>query len=179
MSHAVVLLGDSIRLAYQPVVTLLLQGFADIWGPEENCRFAKHTARQLPSWFAAAGQADLIHWNNGLWDTSILYPEDGPFTPLDEYLRYLAIILRELRKRCPKIIFATSTPVVEPHASQKNSLIEEYNQAAVDFMRKQGVMINDLYAFVYPRQQDFICDDRCHPTELGKKVAEIIREQLA
>lgn len=184
MKPKVMLIGDSIRLYWQAEITRQLENDFTVWGPEENCRFAKYTAKQLPVWFGVVGTPDVIHWNNGLWDTTHLYAEDGPFTPLEEYLRYLAIVLRELRKRCPKVIFATTTPVVEPHATQKNSVISAYNQAATEFMQAQGVPVNDLYAFVYPQRTTWLCEDGCHPAEAGKaaigaEVARVIRSCAA
>ncbi len=184
MKPKAMLIGDSIRMYCQAEITRQLENDFTVWGPEENCRFAKYTAKQLPIWFGAVGTPDIIHWNNGLWDTTHLYAEDGPFTPLEEYLRYLAIVLRELRKRCPKVIFATTTPVVEPHATQKNSVISAYNQAATAFMQAQGVPVNDLYAFVYPQRTTWLCEDGCHPAEAGKaaigaEVARVIRNCAA
>ncbi|HOG49314.1 MAG TPA: SGNH/GDSL hydrolase family protein [Lentisphaeria bacterium] len=184
MKPKAMLIGDSIRMYCQAEITRQLENDFTVWGPEENCRFAKYTAKQLPIWFGVVGTPDIIHWNNGLWDTTHLYAEDGPFTPLEEYLRYLAIVLRELRKRCPKVIFATTTPVVEPHATQKNSVISAYNQAATAFMQAQGVPVNDLYAFVYPQRTTWLCEDGCHPAEAGKaaigaEVARVIRNCAA
>ena len=184
MKPKVMLIGDSIRLYCQAEITRQLEDDFTVWGPEENCRFAKYTAKQLPAWFSVAGTPNVIHWNNGLWDTTHVYAEDGPFTPLDEYLRYLAIVLRELRKRCPNVIFATSTPVVEPHPTQKNSVISAYNLAAIAFMREQGVPVDDLYALVYPQRAAWLCEDGCHPSEAGKtaigaEVARIIRLHAA
>ena len=51
-----------------------------------------------------------------------------------------------------KVIFATSTPIVEERftspeiSNRKNSDIEKYNKAACDIARKYGFYINDLYA---------------------------------
>ncbi|MDD4098961.1 MAG: SGNH/GDSL hydrolase family protein [Lentisphaeria bacterium] len=181
MKPKVMLIGDSIRMHCQSEITRLLGNDFTVWGPEENCRFAKYTAKQLPSWLGLCGTPDLIHWNNGLWDTSHVYAEDGPFTPLDEYLRYMAIILRELRKRCRNIIFATTTPVAEQHPNQKNSVINAYNQAITAYLREQSIPINDLYTLVYPQRSQWLCADGCHPSEDGKTgigaaVADAVRK---
>ena len=40
----VVLLGDSIRLGYQPYLTELLKGRAEVGGIEDNGRFSLYTA---------------------------------------------------------------------------------------------------------------------------------------
>ena len=69
----VVLLGDSIRLGYQPYLTELLKGRAEVGGIEDNGRFSLYTAWNVLAFLKATGsEADVIHWNNGLWDA--LYP---------------------------------------------------------------------------------------------------------
>ena len=125
----VLLIGDSIRLLYQPKVTKLLEGVYEVCGPADNGRFVKYSINELERWIAGFGKPDIIHWNNGLWDSAVVCEEDGAFTPVDEYTRYLKIMLRELRKYTEKIIFATTTPVREGSANQKLSYIIERNMA--------------------------------------------------
>lgn len=43
----IVLLGDSIRLAYAPRVIELLGDEFEVFHPEDNCRFAKYMLRGL------------------------------------------------------------------------------------------------------------------------------------
>ena len=107
----IMLLGDSIRMFYQKKVIEKLGNDYNVWGPEENVRFARYTQNSLRFYLAEFPNPDVIHWNNGLWDAATLYPEDGCFTPLEEYISSLKIILRELKKTGAEIIFATSTPV--------------------------------------------------------------------
>ena len=60
----VTLLGDSIRLQYGPVVVkeLKING-TEVYEPEENCRFVKHTLRMLFDYRESIKGSDLIHWN--------------------------------------------------------------------------------------------------------------------
>lgn len=113
---------------------------------------------------------DIIHWNNGLWDTSIVCPEDGSFTPIPEYLEYMFKILRELRKVTDRIIFATTTPVKPVNPNQKNDIITEYNKHIIEFMKKEGVVVNDLNALVSSDIDRFISLDNIHLSDDGKRV---------
>ena len=199
----VMLIGDSIRLNYQSVVEEELSGEFSVWAPAENCRFAKYTLNELQRYavrFAKEEQEkiseaeitpvidkaantvrpDVIHWNNGLWDTGIAYEEDGPFTIIDDYIRDMSKILRELRKLSDKVIFATTTPV-KPGTHQRNEVIEEYNKRITEFMESENVPINDLWSVVSENIDEYISEDKIHLSEKGKKVcgeavAKCIRE---
>lgn len=186
----VLLLGDSIRQYTQEKVKELLGEDYHISAPEENCRFSGYTLYMLPEWLQNFPKPDIIHWNNGLWDTSIRYSEDGCFTTKEEYISNLKKILRELKKTEAKIIFATTTPTdpkranYNPHIISKtnNADIERYNEAAIELMKKEGIPVNDLYNVVLPNIPTYIRqDDLIHPTELGvealaEKIADAIKK---
>lgn len=199
----VMLIGDSIRMNYQSVVEEELKGEYSVWAPKENCRFAKYTLNELQRYRVGFSQEktektdeskltptidktenlvcpDIIHWNNGLWDTGIAYEEDGAFTSIDDYIRDMSRILRELRKMTDKIIFATITPV-KPGTHQRNDIIQEYNKRITEFMKSENVIINDLGALVSENIDEYISEDRIHLSEKGKEVcgkavAKLIRE---
>ena len=200
----VMLIGDSIRQGYQADVQEILKNEYEVWGSPDNCRFAKYTLNELGRMFkgfsanitekqagngliapteALSGDIiypDIIHWNNGLWDTSIVCEEDGAFTPIDEYISYMSKILRELRKITDKIIFATSTPVKPDNPNQKPEIIKEYNKAVTEFMKKENVVINDLYSLVNANIDAYIGPDNIHLSAEGKlacakEVAKYIR----
>ena len=46
----IILLGDSIRMQYQPVVGELLKDIAEVSGPEENGRWSGYTLNSLRFW---------------------------------------------------------------------------------------------------------------------------------
>ena len=171
----VLLLGDSIRMAYQKRVTELLGGEFHVSAPGENCRFAAYTLNSLRMWLPKMPKPDIIHWNNGLWDTAILYPEDGCFTHIGEYADALEKILRELQKTGAKIVFASSTPVspekefltTAAPPAHKNEDIRRYNAAARIIMEQNGIEINDLYQLVEPHISEYISADMIHPTPSG------------
>lgn len=78
----VLLLGDSIRMSYQPYVRDKLDGIAEVIGPEENCRFAKFTLWGLQTWITSEKKSDIIHWNNGIWDIFRINDDIGIFSTL-------------------------------------------------------------------------------------------------
>lgn len=165
----VLLLGDSIRVAYQPLAAEKLRGVAEVAGPAENGRFAKFTLWYVDEWFAKFGTPDVIHWNNGLWDVYRHSADQGVFTPPDEYIVTLQRIVVQLKKTGASIIWATTTPVLPGHRHCRNADIDVYNEQAVAVMRAAAVIVNDLNALVKPHAATFIGDDCIHLTEAGNE----------
>ncbi len=174
----VVLLGDSIRLGYQPYLTELLKGRAEVGGIEDNGRFSLYTAWNVLAFLKATGsEADVIHWNNGLWDASRPIAEAGRLVSNEEYARNLRAILGELCRRRPNaaVIFATSTPTRPENQLTYNADVMELNDVARAVMAEEGVEINDLYALV-AAHPEWICGDFIHLTPDGYAAAA---EQVA
>ena len=149
----VLLVGDSIRRGYDQAVRKSLEGKAMVYFPEENCRFAAYTLRQLHEYkrLIQEGEVDVLHWNAGLWDCLRIMGEE-PHTPIDIYAYYIERICIRIQKVYPnaKVIFATSTQVqsekMSPDFKRYNEDIEAYNEAAVAIVKKYGFEVNDLYA---------------------------------
>lgn len=170
----VLLLGDSIRMSYQPLVTQKLQGKAEVVGPAVNCQFALFTLSSIATWIQQLGKPDIVHWNNGIHDAGF-NPQRAPLQiPLDDYVGNLKHILERLRGHTDKIIFATSTP---PHPdkrfredtwSWKPGDIERYNEAAVQLMDEAGVPVNDLHSVVASDFDGMLNEDQLHLSEAGK-----------
>ena len=174
----VLLLGDSIRLFYDEEVKKELGTGYEVFGPEENCRFSKYVLNSIRFWLTEYAHPDIIHWNAGLWDTAILYPEDGCFTDVEEYVDTMKKILRELQKTGAKIIFSTTTPVSEdkkdwpgpmPPAHDNNDIIR-YNQAILNAFKEEDVLICDLHSCMYAEKEKYLGEDKIHPNEEGCKL---------
>ena len=88
------LVGDSIRMNYCPVVYMKLSEFCEVVYPEENSRFAKYTLCEFGHWVEKYGTPDIIHWNNGLWDVLRLNG-DEPLTPIDCYVYMLKRVYKK------------------------------------------------------------------------------------
>lgn len=168
----VLLLGDSIRygvppklIGYGVLVKEKLKGIANVYAPDDNCRFAQYTLRYIHDWAKKVEREsiDVIHWNNGLWDVLRL-DFDEPLTPIDMYVYMLERVYRMLRQLFPnaKIIFALSTAVIEekarPEFFRYNADIEAYNTAARARMEALGVEINDLYEITKGLDMEYHAD---------------------
>ena len=150
------LVGDSIRIGYGEYVRESMADLAEVYFPPVNCGCAESVLRDIHNWKEDIGldRADVVHFNAGLWDTIRIYGDD-PITRPEAYRDYLDRIVKRIRFLFPeaKIIFATSTPVIESGFIQEfetrfNSDIEAYNQIAREVMLRHGVQINDLYALL-------------------------------
>ena len=164
-----ILLGDSIRMGYQPEVQKLLKGLFEIYGPEENCRWSGYTLNSLRFWMPEWPDADVIHINTGLWDMGDDYGFGRPFTKLPDYKENLELIIRVLREHYPgaKIILATTTPTLD----RDQQVIRDYNEVLIGVAREQGAFIDDLYSLFAGKEQDYICPDKLHLTEEGFRLA--------
>ncbi len=182
----VFLIGDSIRFGagekspgYGVYVKELFEGEAEVFAPDENCRFAQYTLRYLGDWARKTDRnaVDAVHWNNGLWDVLHL-DGDEIFTPKDVYVSFLERIARKIGLFFPnaKIIFANNTPVVEAwgHANfmRYNSEIEAYNEAAEKLMAKLGIPVNDLYSLASSFDQSLHADWVHYNAEGSRLLAE-------
>ena len=178
------LLGDSIRLiGYGPRMQELLGDAYQVHQSEDNCRFVKYTLRCLFDWKEDLKDSDIIHWNNGLWDTSTGLFDDGglPFTGEQEYVENMLRVAGELLKITPNVIFATTTPVHPDYPYNSNEVIDRYNAAIVPKLQAMGIRINDLHSVVAADIPGNICEDQIHLSEAGAKrcaeqVAQMIRE---
>lgn len=148
----ILLIGDSIRMGYDKSVKSTLQGKANVYFPEENCRFASYVLRYLHEYQRLLGEApvDVVHWNAGLWDCLRLFGEE-PHTPIEIYTYYIERICIRIKKLFPgaQVIFATSTSVqselMRSDFKRYNHEIEAYNAAAVQVVSRYGFQVNDLY----------------------------------
>jgi lysophospholipase L1-like esterase len=147
----IVLLGDSIRqIGYGTKIGEYLGEDFEIWQPDDNCRYSVYTLRMLRDFQKEIKGADIVHWNNGLWDVLRLFG-DEPFTDIESYRNLLKRVHKRIVFLFPnaKIIFALSTSVLEelgdPDFFRYNSEIEQYNEIATEVMNELGVEINDLY----------------------------------
>lgn len=172
------LLGDSIRRGYDMAIKKSLEGRANVYFPEDNCRFASYLLRCLHEYqnlLPEGETVDVLHWNAGLWDCLRLFGED-PHTPLEVYAYYIDRICIRIQKVYPnaKVIFATSTWVqselMDPNARRYNEEIEAYNAAAAEIVRKYGFEVNDLYAVSASLPAEAHSDPVHYYTPAGTKV---------
>ena len=174
----VILIGDSIRLGYEKYVAEALKDSCEIYSPPENCRFAEYVLRYLHEWQAQGkwpSDADLVHWNAGLWDALRLFG-DEPMTPKEAYRNLIPRIHTRIRMLFPKakIIFATSTSIVEEKYGESfkryNREIEEYNAIAKEALSEADCEINDLYTVSIDVPSEARSDSTHFNTPLGAEL---------
>ena len=164
----IVLLGDSIRLwGYDTRVPEMLGEGYEVAQPEDNCRFVKYTLRGLFDWHDIIKDADVIHWNNGLWDCTEIF-DDGLFTSEEEYTQNMLRVATLLKKITPNVIFATTTPVWDEFEWTHNDKIERFNEIIVPRLKEMGVKINDLHALVSKDVHKYVKEcDMIHLSDAG------------
>ena len=176
MKKQILLLGDSVRMQYQPVVGEKLADIAEVSGPEENGRWSGYTLNSLRFWLPQMPSPDLVQWNCGLWDMGDDYQEGRHFYPLELYEETCHRICRILRKVTGKpglpIVIATTTPTL--HGDHEDILL--YNEVLRKVAREENAEVNDLYAVVAPAKTKMICEDHIHLTQDG---VEAVAEQTA
>lgn len=173
----IVLMGDSIRMGYDKYVKEAFEGTAEVYYPSENCRFAEYMLRYAHVWKENdkwPDDIDLVHWNAGLWDVLELF-DDGPLTSISYYAECISRINKRIRMLYPnaKIVFATSTPVLEDKygegAKRHNATIKEYNDAAVAALASSDTVINDLYSLAIDFPEEYHSDVTHYSTDKGRE----------
>lgn len=162
----VYLIGDSIRLSYQPKVAELLGENWLVDGPKVNSMFSGYTLRMAPDWLHIAGKMDIIHWNNGLWDLQH-YTDDRCLTPLPFYLDNIRRILGFLKKTGSSVIWATCTPVSDTHPRISNDELNLYNLEAIKIMKEEEIPINDLNQIIFADRSRYLAADGIHMNPEG------------
>ena len=166
----VLLLGDSIRMLYQPVVKEKLEGKANVYGPSENGRWSGYTLNSLRFWLPSLPTPDIVHWNNGLWDLGDDYNEGRHFYSeqmYEETCTRMFKILRQITNNPDlKIIVATTTPTKRDEPD-----IPVYNEILKKVARENGGIINDLYSEINKDVENYIGADKLHLSKEGTEVA--------
>lgn len=170
----ILLVGDSIRAGYDKSLKKTLEGKANVYFPEDNCRFASYVLRYLHEYkrIVPDEKVDILHWNSGLWDCLRLFEEE-PHTPIEVYSYYIERICVRIKKLFPeaKVIFATSTSVLSEkmkvNFKRYNKDIEEYNEAAIEVVRKYGFTVNDLYSVSVSLPEEAHSDPVHYYTPMG------------
>lgn len=178
--YQIMLLGDSLRIGYQPFVSKILEGRAEVNGPAENGRWAGYTLNSFRFWIHSMPEPDLIHWNNGLWDLGDDYNLGRPFSLPEEYESALERMIAVIGKTYPnaQIVMATTMPTDNPDSSD----IEGYNEILKEVAARHNIPVNDL--FPIPKEDpSLIGPDHIHLTEEGfktvaKKVVSVLEEYL-
>jgi hypothetical protein len=189
----VLIIGDSISMAYTRYVKQVLHGKAVVTHHKGNAQYTGHGLRMLDQWIGDTNW-DVIHFNWGIWDMyGWRYHKIDRSPPV--YEQRLDELVIRLKKTGAKLIWGTTTPVCP--AQERTMLIkwkkefkvspateQLYLDAALRVMKKHHIQVNDLHALIAPERGKYaLSDDDVHFTKagckmLGEKVAESIANNL-
>lgn len=200
----VLLMGDSVSIAYALEVRKRLAGVANVHRVPANCGSTKVALGYygLRRWLPKANEKwDVIHFNHGLHDLSYRFADDRdkndkgeyaspsngghPNVTPGDYEKNLRQIIARLKQTGAKLIFASTTPVPESDAAKyvKDSEVP-YNEIAKKVMTEEGVTWNDLWSLVKPRQTELQIPRNVHfqpkgSSVMAQQVAEVIQNALS
>ncbi|MCH2388418.1 MAG: SGNH/GDSL hydrolase family protein [Opitutales bacterium] len=163
----VLIYGDSISIAYTPIVRGLLEGEANVYRLHVNGGFSASLMEKMDTLHETMREGkikdrwthewDVIQVNVGLHDLkyvvngSKLDKENGKqVASLSEYEQNLRGIFAYLKRehQGAKIVFALTTPVPEGERGRHAGDAKRYNEVALKVLREQpDIVVNDLYSF--------------------------------
>ena len=172
--NKIILIGDSIRLNYQPLVAAALTGRADVSGPEQNGGSSANVLKHLKAWVLDQAP-DIVHLNCGLHDLRRDGAATTPLVSLAAFAENLECIFALLTAEAHcRVIWATITPVGEAAHGATRPLrryqadVPRYNAAALEIARRHGAIINDLGSAVTDIGPDaLLLPDGVHFTDAG------------
>ncbi len=183
----VTIIGDSIAMAYGPLVRDLLAGQVEVWQPKENAGTSANVLAHVEEWFLRP-PADLIHFNCGLHDLAIDKGREDRRVEVEQYAANLAEILARIKAgSAAKLVWATTTPVMDAwheanHGFRRHEEdVLRYNAAAREVVK--GLPVNDLHAVIMRGgREQCVCEDGVHMTARGNRllaeaVAGRVREE--
>ncbi len=187
----VVLIGDSIRLGYAPIVARRLAGKAIVFSPDQNGGDSANVLRNLGSW-VIRDRPDVVHLNAGLHDLKLSKETRQHQVEIESYRTNLHQIIALMKKETgASLIFANTTPILDQrHAARGagfdrlESDVERYNAIATAVMQEEGVPVHDLHGVVMEGGiEEMLGVDGTHYTpegyqRLGEAVADSVLRQL-
>ena len=142
----VLLIGDSISIAYTLGVREQLAGRANVYRPPINCGPTTRGVTMIDRWLGDT-RWDVIHFNFGLHDLKYMGPDGSNLAdpdnansavqvPIDAYRRNLDQIVRRLNQTDATIIWRPTTPVPKGARGRVPGDAAKYNRVALEVMRQ-------------------------------------------
>ncbi|MBC8766863.1 SGNH/GDSL hydrolase family protein [Arenibacter sp. BSSL-BM3] len=152
----ILIIGDSISLGYFPKVKEALASKALVLHNPGNAQHTGTGLEKIEDWVGEEDW-DIIQFNWGLWDLCYRHPDSkvygnrdkikGTITyDLETYEKNLEELVSFLKANTSaKLIFVTTTYVPVNEAGRHSTDVAKYNAVAKSVMKKNGVIINDIY----------------------------------
>lgn len=183
----VLLIGDSISIAYTTTVRRALKGRANVHRVQDNCAYSAKGVEHASEWIGD-GKWDLIHFNFGLWDW-YGWKQDQRATP-ETYAANLEKIVEVLKTTGATLVFATTTPPCDEAEGNIKVMVTEdearaFRDAALAVMKGHGVLVNDLHATIsmdrrkYTLGKQDVHWNKAGSQLLGNQVARFVCDVLA
>jgi len=161
----VLIIGDSISIGYTPFVQDMLKDRAEVLHNPGNAQHTGTGLEKLDEWLGAKSW-DLIHFNWGLWDLCYRHPDATAYGNRDKirgtqtlsveaYQANLETLVIRLKQTNASLVWASTTPVPPGEAGRFKGDAIRFNAAAKMVMDTHGIPINDLYAYIYNRMDEF------------------------
>ncbi len=186
----VVLIGDSIRMGYAPLVAKRLAGKAVVVSSAANGGDSANVLKTLKA--VVDAQPMLVHFNCGLHDLKFSRKAKTHQVEPERYAANLRAIVARLRKETSAaLVFANTTPILdERHAKRgagfdrSEADVRRYNEIAERVMKDAAVPVHDLHWVVAQGgPEKMLGKDGTHYTKeanarLAEAVADCILRQL-
>lgn len=173
----VLLIGDSISIAYTEPVRKLLDGKANVARIPTNGATTEVGMENIDKWLGAKPW-DVIHFNWGLHDIKI--NKDGKTHQVEpeKYEANLRALVKKMKEKSKKLIWCSTTPVPEGKVSPQRipKDVEAYNAIAKKVMDENQVPIDDLYAAALPKLAEIQQPVNVHFKPAG---SQLLAEQVA
>jgi len=176
----VLLIGDSISIGYTLPVRELLKGKANVHRIPANGGPTINGLKYLKQWLGDSTW-DVIHFNWGLHDLKYMGPNNenraDPKSPgahvqvpLADYEKNLRELVGQMKATGAKLIWCSTTPVLEGSPGRVAGDEVKYNEAAARVMKDAGVPTNDLWAHAKVKLKEIqLPDGNVHFTTDGSK----------
>jgi hypothetical protein len=182
----ILLLGDSISVAYTIPTRNGLKGKANVFRADANCGSTVFGLENLDKWLGQK-KWDIIHFNWGLHDLCYRHPKSKVYgnrdkvngklsVPLADYEINLEQLVARLKATGATLIWASTTIVPEGEAGRFAGDEIKYNQVAAKIMARHQIPINDLHAVSKSFDgKHFIADGDVHFNSTGSaKLAQSV-----
>ena len=151
----ILIIGDSISIAYTPFVQEALSDNAIVVHSPGNAQHSGIGLAKLDEWIGEE-QWDIIQFNWGLWDICYRHPDseiqgnrdkiNGTQTfSLKEYRANLSELVKRLKKTNAKLIFITTSYVPEGEAGGFSGDEIKFNKVAKKVMWGNDILVNDIH----------------------------------